>query len=75
MELVAREVLTYFRYADTPGNSSGFPLELVPGMVAGSVERGPRMQEIGNSVPCRIKPMTYQTDTCRFLAWHSALTG
>ena len=40
-----------------------------------SVERGPHVWEIGSSVPSRVKPMTYKIDTCRFLAWHSALIG
>ena len=40
-----------------------------------SVERGPRMWEIGRSLPSPFKPMTYKIDTCCFLARHSALIG
>ena len=29
--------------------------------------------ELGRSVPCRVKSVTYKIDTCRILAWHSAL--
>ena len=42
-----------------------------PGVVPESVERGPRMREIGSSVPDRVKPMTYKIYTCHFLAWLS----
>ena len=50
------------------------------GAVAESLERGPRVREIGrwaveNLVPGRVKPMTYKIDTCRFLAWRSELIG
>ena len=43
--------------------------------VAKSVERIPHVWEIRSLVPGRVKPMTYQIDTCRFLAWCSALIG
>ena len=46
-----------------------------PGAVAESVKRGPRVQEIGSSVPCRVKPLTFKIDTCHFLGWHSVLVG
>ena len=39
------------------------------------VELGPRVQEIGSSVPGQINPMTYKIDTCHFLVWCSALIG
>ena len=44
-------------------------LPFVPGMVAESIESGPRVQEIRSLVPSQVKPMTYQIDACRFLAW------
>ena len=44
-----------------------------PGMVAELIE--PRVWVFGSSVPFRVKPMTYQIDTCYFLAWCSALIG
>ena len=31
------------------------------------------LREIENSVPGRVNPITYQIDTCHFLAWCSAL--
>ena len=43
-------------------------LGLTQGVVAESVEREPPMREIRNSVSGRVKPMTYKTDTCHFLA-------
>ena len=46
-----------------------------PGAVAESVEHGPHMREIVGSNPGRVKPMTYQIDTCHFLAKCSALLG
>ena len=48
---------------------SAVTLTVRPGMVAESVERGPHVREIGSSILSRVKPMTYETDTCRFLAW------
>ena len=33
------------------------------------------MWEVKSLVPSRVKPITYQTDTCRFLAWRSAVIG
>ena len=45
------------------------------GTLAESVERRPRMSEIGNLVPSRVKPVTYKIYTCHFLAWCSALIG
>ena len=47
----------------------------LPDVVAESVERRPRVREIGSLVPGQVKPMTYQIDTCRFLAWCFALIG
>ena len=44
---------------------------LAPGAVAESVERGPRVQEIGSSVPGRVKPMTYKIYKLCFLARRS----
>ena len=46
-----------------------------PGAVAQSVERGPHVLQIESSVPDWVKPITYQIDTCHFLARYSALTG
>ena len=43
------------------------------GAVAESVERALRLLEIGGLVLSRVRPMTYQIDTCRFLAWQAAL--
>ena len=51
------------------------PLSLKLDAVAESVEHRPRVREIGNSVPSRVKAMTCEVDTCRFLAWRSALIG
>ena len=31
------------------------------------------MWEIGSSIPGRVKPMTYKTDACHFIAWCSAV--
>ena len=45
------------------------PFTDTPGVVAESVERKPHVREIWSLVPRRIKPMTYQIDNCRFLAW------
>ena len=36
---------------------------LPPGVVAESAEREPTVQEVGNSVPRRVKPMTYRSYT------------
>ena len=47
----------------------------VPGMVAKSVEREPRVREIGSSILGQVKPMTYKVDICPFLAWLSGLIG
>ena len=47
----------------------------LPIAVAESVERGPRIREMGRFVPGRVKPMTYKINACRFLAWLSALLG
>ena len=44
-----------------------------PGVVAESVERRPRMWEIGTSVLGRVNLMTYYIDTCCVLARRSAL--
>ena len=33
----------------------------------------PSGEEIVSLVPGRVKPMSYKIDTCRFLAWRSAL--
>ena len=41
--------------------------------VAESVERRPPVREIGSSIPGRVKPMTYQIKTCRFIAWRLTL--
>ena len=30
---------------------------------------------VGSSNPSRVKLMTYEIDTCRYLAWHLALIG
>ena len=48
---------------------------LKPSAVVESVEHWSRMREIVGSNPSRVKPMTYQIDTCRFLARCSALLG
>ena len=40
-----------------------------------SVECEARVCEIESSVPGQGKPITYELDTCLFLAWHSALIG
>ena len=45
------------------------------GAVAESVERRPRVKEIGSSVSSRVKLVTYIIDTCRFLDWRSELIG
>ena len=44
-----------------------------PGEVAESVERGSRVRDIGSSVHSRVKQMTYNIGTGRFLAWCLAL--
>ena len=46
-----------------------------PGAVVKTVERRSRVREIGSSVPDRFKPVTYQIDRYRFLAWYSTLIG
>ena len=46
-----------------------------PGRVVELVEHEPRVWEIRSLVPGWVKLMTYQIDTCRFLAWWSALIG
>ena len=54
------------------------PLETTEGMlgpVVESVEHGSRLREIVVSNHGRVKPMTYQIDTCRFLARCLALLG
>ena len=33
------------------------------------------MWKVGNLNPVRVKPITYQIDTCRYPAWCSTLTG
>ena len=48
-------------------------LMLPSGAMTESVEREPRVWEIGSSVSHRFKPMNYKVDTCHFLAWCSAL--
>ena len=45
------------------------------GVVAESVEHWRRMRDIVGSKPGRVKSMTYEIDTCRFLARCSALLG
>ena len=52
-------------------NQQGF----LPGVVAYSVEHGPRVWEIVGSNLSRVKPMTYEINTCRFLARCTALLG
>ena len=42
-------------------------------MEAELIERGPCV--IRSLIPSRVRAMTYQIDTCRFLAWISALIG
>ena len=44
-------------------------------VVAEFVEHWSRMREIVSSNPDRVRPMTYQIDTCGFLARSSALLG
>ena len=44
------------------------------GAVAESIEQRPRMREM-RIVPGQFNTVTYKIDTCRFLAWHSALIG
>ena len=44
-----------------------------PDAVADSVERRYPMQKIGGLSLNWFKPMAYKIDTCRYLAWHSAL--
>ena len=46
-----------------------------PGIVDKAVERGRQVGEIGGLVLSRVKPMTYNIDTCHFLAWREALLG
>ena len=46
---------------------------MTPDAVAESVKGGTRVWEIGNLVPGRVKPITYQIYTCPFLARHSTL--
>ena len=41
------------------------------GAVAELIECGPHVWEMGSLIPGRVKPMTYQIVTYRFLAWHS----
>ena len=41
---------------------SAYPEPPLPGAVAKSVERWPRVREIGALVPGRVKPMTYEID-------------
>ena len=43
------------------------------GTVAESVEHRSSVREIVSSNPSRVKPMTYQIDTCCFLARCSAI--
>ena len=45
------------------------------GAVAELVERLLPVQEIGSSIPGRVKPMTFKIDTCHFLAYRLALIG
>ena len=40
-----------------------------------SVECRPCVQEMRILDPGRVKPIAYQIDTCRFLAWFSASIG
>ena len=47
----------------------------VPDTLVESIEQRPQMLEFGLSIRCRVKPVTYNVDTCHFLAWHSALIG
>ena len=44
-------------------------------VVTESVECRPLVGEMGSSIPGQVKPIAYQIDTCRFLAYHSALLG
>ena len=44
-------------------------------MMVESVERWSWKQDIGSLVSSRVKPMTYQIDTCRFLACRLVLIG
>ena len=48
---------------------------VVPAAVTESVEHGPHLWEIGSMIPSRAKPMTNKINTCRFVAWCSALIG
>ena len=43
---------------------------LALGAVAESIEHWSRVWDIVGSNPGQVKPMTYQIDTCRFLAQH-----
>ena len=45
----------------------------IPGAVFELVKS--HMWEIQGSVPGRVKQITYQIDTRRFLSWHPALIG
>ena len=44
-------------------------------VVAESVECRLHVWKVGSLKAERVKPMTYQIYTCRYLAWHSAITG
>ena len=47
-----------------------------PGVLSESVEHWSRVREIVGSNPGRVKPMTInKIDTCRFIAWCSAILG
>ena len=41
--------------------------------MAQSIERRPHEREIGNSVFCRVKLMSYKIDTRQLLGWHSVI--
>ena len=44
-------------------------------MVTKSVEHKHSVQKVRSSNPSRVKPVTYQIDTCGYLAWRLALIG
>ena len=39
------------------------------------IQHGPRLLEIRSLIPDRVKIVTYQIDTCRFLTWHLEWIG
>ena len=56
-----------------PGRSDRYSIG--PGTVAESVKPWSRMREIMPSIPGQVKPMSYQINTCRFIARCLALLG